>query len=175
MSTESDAELVTKATRGDARAFALLVEHHYDFMYRIAYLWFGNRVVAEDITHNSFLKVADSMHSYRFESSFRTWLCRLVINTAKDSTRKNKKNMELDEGMTDGKDTASQTYTNEIFYFIQKLPPEQRSALILVFGEGMTHKEAAEIEQCPEGTMSWRIHEARRNLEYMMEKGVRHE
>ena len=178
MNADNDSDLVRKACAGDARAFESVVTQHYDFMYRIAYRWSGNRVDAEDITHNDFLKIADNLHNYRFESSFRTWLCRVVINTAKDSLRQNHNNqriLEIRDDLPDGSNAESKTYTNEIFTFIQQLPPEQRMALILVFGEGMTHKEAAEIENCPEGTLSWRIHEARKNLEYMMEKGVRHE
>lgn len=179
MSGVKDDDLVRIACAGDVRAFELLSERHYDFMYRIAFRWCGNYADAEDITHNAFLKMADKLHYFRFESSFRTWLCRLVINTAKDSVRREQRNYQrmaqVNEDLTDGVRADSQTYTNEIFRFIQKLPQDQRAALILVFGEGMTHKEAAEIEGCPEGTLSWRIHEARRNLEYMMKKGGRHE
>jgi len=101
------------------------------------------------------------------------------MNAARDHGRQAHRRRDgmtiIPEEMADSSDTESQTYAHEIFRFIQKLPPEQRSALILVFGEGMTHKEAAEIEECPEGTMSWRIHEARHNLEYMMKTGKSHE
>lgn len=179
MVADVDHELTRKACAGDRQAFELLVTRHYDFMYRIAYRWSGNRTDAEDITHNAFLKMAEYLRSFRFESSFRTWLCRLVMNAARDHGRQAQRRGvytgAIADDLADDSDTETQTYAHEIFRFIQKLPPEQRSALILVFGEGMTHKEAAAIEECPEGTMSWRIHEARHNLEYMMKTGKSHE
>lgn len=176
---DDDDKLVRNACAGDRRAFEQLVNRHYDFMYRVAYRWSGSRADAEDITHNAFLKMAEYLRGFRFESSFRTWLCRLVMNAARDHGRQAHRRRTytgvIPDDLMDNSDTESQTYAHEIFRLIQKLPPEQRSALILVFGEGMTHKEAAEIEECPEGTMSWRIHEARHNLEYMMKTGKSHE
>lgn len=180
MGVDADKQLVMQACAGSNHAFEALVTRHYDFMYRIAYRWCGNRADAEDITHNTFLKMADHLQDFRFQSSFRTWLCRLVINTAKDSLRRSGKNdhmmVEIPEDLSDGRHNAeTHTYTHEVFALIQKLPPDQRAALILVFAEGMTYKEAADIEECPEGTISWRIHEARKSLTYLIEKGARHE
>ena len=179
MIADGDHELAKRACAGDRQAFELLVTRHYDFMYRIAYRWCGNRADAEDITHNAFLKMAEYLRGFRFESSFRTWLGRLVMNAARDHGRQAHRRGTFTGAIPDERmessDTESQTYAHELFRRVQKLPSEQRSALILVFGEGMTHKEAAEIEECPEGTMSWRIHEARHNLEYMMKTGKSHE
>ena len=68
MSDVKDDDLVRIACAGDVRAFELLSERHYDFMYRIAFRWCGNQADAEDITHNAFLKMADKLHDFRFES-----------------------------------------------------------------------------------------------------------
>lgn len=179
MSNLEDNQLVRMACGNNVRAFEILVERHYDFMYRIAYRWCGNRVDAEDITHNAFLKMADNLRSFRFESSFRSWLCRLVINAAKDGVRfrqnESLRNVEISENLAIHSEAENNTYAHEIFSLVQQLPEDQRIALILVFGEGLTHKEAADIEKCPEGTIAWRIHEARKNLEYLIKGGGQHE
>ncbi|MFN3826969.1 MAG: RNA polymerase sigma factor [Micavibrio sp.] len=174
----TDRGLIQKASIGDVKAFEALVEQHYDFVYRVAYRWSGNKADSEDIAHNVFLKMADCLESFRFQSSFKTWLCRMVINAAKDYKRRmfttHHRTIALDEKIPAHADTESQTYAGEIFRFIQKLPEEQKEVLILVFCEEMTHREVADILNCPEGTVSWRIHEARKNLQDMMGKGNGH-
>ena len=54
---------------------------------------------------------------------------------------------------------------------VGSLPEKQRTALLLVFGEGLSHREAAAVMGCPEVTVSWRIHQARRKLGKIMESG----
>ena len=80
-------DLIKQAQRGDRRAFELILQAHYDVMYRMAYKWCGNGTDAEDITQNACIKLARSIDSFQFQSAFLTWLYPLVINTAKDWAR----------------------------------------------------------------------------------------
>ena len=83
-----DKALIRAAQGGDAQAFEQLLEAHYDTMYRFAYKWCGNRADAEDVTQQSCLKLARALDSYRFESAFTSWLYRVVINCARDWSRR---------------------------------------------------------------------------------------
>ena len=47
---------------------------------------------------------------------------------------------------------------------VQKLPPQQRDAVILVYAEGLTHGEAAKVMGCAEKTVSWHVHEGLKRL-----------
>ena len=58
-----------------------------------------------------------------------------------------------------------QLYAREMLAHVYELPESERTAIILVIGEGLSHKEAAEIMDCKESTVSWHIHEARKKLQ----------
>ena len=165
---DEDAELVRNAQAGSRAAFEALIDKYYEMMYRVAYRWCGNRSDAEDITHNAFLKLAENLGSFKFKSSFRTWLFRLVINSAHDWHRRNarhrKKAVELSDNLA-GTETADRNIAAlEIVDAVRSLSKGEQEALILVAGEDLSHKEAADILGCRESTISWRIHEARKKL-----------
>ena len=80
----TDDALIKKAQNGDAKAFEALVESHYDTLFRFAYKWCGNREDAEDVAQQACIKLARALSQFRFESTFTSWLYRLVINCAKD-------------------------------------------------------------------------------------------
>ncbi len=177
MDAQSDAQLIEQATRGDARAFEVLVNRHYDTMFRMAFKWCGNRSLAEDVTQNACIKLARSLKTYERKAAFTTWLYRLVINTAIDMQRAEKRHdhaqSEMDE-MQGGDNPESAYYAQEMMQQIGKLPEKEKTALLLVFGEGMNHAEAAYVMAVKESTVSWYIHEARKKLEAFEKKERRH-
>ena len=81
-------ELVKLAKDGDSVAFENLVEQSYMLVYKVSYKWCRTKEDAEDITQEVFVKLAKKIFSFREESSFQTWLYRIVINTAKDFAKK---------------------------------------------------------------------------------------
>jgi RNA polymerase sigma-70 factor (ECF subfamily) len=88
MDIYDDIELVKLSVDGDTKAYAHLVKRHYMTVYRASYKWCGIREDAEDITHEVFIKLAQKLKTFRLQSSFKTWLYRITINTAKDFHRK---------------------------------------------------------------------------------------
>ena len=168
MNVDKDSDLVRKACAGDARAFETLVNRHYDTMFRMAFKWCGNRANAEDITQNACIKLARALKTYEHKAAFTTWLYRLVINTAIDMQRAEKRHdhaqSEMDE-VQGGSNPESAYYAQEMMKQIGKLPEKEKTALLLVFGEGMNHAEAAYVMAVKESTVSWYIHEARKKLE----------
>lgn len=169
-------DLITRAQRGDKSAFAALLQEHYDAMLRMAYKYCGNRQDAEDITQEACIKLARNLGSFRFRSAFTSWLYRLVINTARDFHRAQKSTLTLEDGHigTGGADAETTVYANEIMAQIHALPENEKTALLLVMSEGMTHKEAAAVMECRESTVSWYIHEARKKLGVKEQKERRH-
>jgi RNA polymerase sigma-70 factor (ECF subfamily) len=88
MDNYNDIELVQLSVGGDARAFEHLVKRHYLSAYQVSYKWCGIKEDAEDIVQEVFVKVARKLKTFGKRSSFKTWLYRITINTAKDFTRK---------------------------------------------------------------------------------------
>lgn len=178
MSDKTEHELIYDAQAGSRASFALLVEKHYRFMFKVAWQWCGARSDAEDIAQEAAIKLAHNIGAFRFESAFTTWLYRLVINTAKDyykaQNRKNAREQPLfddvqyisaelsPEEKLEGKDTLKA---------IAALPEQLRETVLLVCCQGLSHKQAGEILECQEGTISWRIHEARKKIAVALDMG----
>jgi len=173
----SDLELVRLAREGDSSALERLFERHYRLAYRVAYRWCGNRQDAEDAAQETFVKVARGLRNFGERSSFTTWLYRIAVNTALDMHRREASRARLTEGA--GRPGVPATVAaadppdcdaGGILDAVGALPEKQRTALLLVFGEGLSHREAAAVAGCAEVTISWRIHQARRTLGKLMER-----
>jgi len=171
----SDNALIKQCQAGDKQAFEMLINHHYDTIYRFAYRWCGDQVNAEDITQIACLKLAKSIKQFRFESSFTSWLYSLVVNCAKDFYKspsqhnvREEQHKNLDIQLNKSSDTnASRYYARQILEYIGQLQEDLKDTLLLVYGTGLSHGEAAKRLNIKESTVSWRIHEARKILKQL--------
>lgn len=169
-----DNELVKLAVAGNEAAFETLLERHYMTVYKIAYKSCGVREDAEDITQDVLVKLASAIKKFEFNSSFTTWLYRIVINASNDFLRQ--KSGKKEDNIDD-KPELSSNYPNQedevsakqLFKVISKLPEKFREAFLLVFAEGMSHAEAGQILGCEEKTVSWRVFQARKILRTYIE------
>ncbi len=162
-----ESALIKQAQSGDRQAFEALVRRHYDAMYRMAFKWCGDKADAEDITQNACIKLARSIGTFRFQSEFRTWLYRLVINAAKDWAKARPRwtpDQTFESGRAEAPAGEDRVYATQVMAYVQTMPEREKSALVLVFGEGLSHREAATVMDCGESTVSWYIHEARKKL-----------
>lgn len=165
---EKEIELIRAAQDGDASSFETLINMNYTMMFKMAYSFIGNKQDAEDIAQDACIKLARGIHSFRFDSKFSSWLCRLVINTGKDWLKKNSRHshsttekLEL-EAITEN--AEEKTYARQVLGQLYNLPEAEREAILLVMVHGHSHKEAGEILGVKEGTISSRIFEARKKL-----------
>jgi len=171
-----DAELITRAQSGDARAFESLVESCYEVMFKMAYKWCGKKEEAEDITQEACIRLARGLGSFRHECAFTSWLYRLVINTAKDWGRAQARRPAASEddpgyiNAASAENAEDTLYAQQIWAQVSKLPDGEREALLLVMAQGLSHKETANLLGVKESTISWRIHEARKKLESALGK-----
>lgn len=169
-------ELISKAIGGDARAFAQLVEMHYDFIHSTAWKWTRNRVDAEDVAQDVCVRLASAIRSFRGEGRFRTWLYALVLNAVRDLARKAVRDRRrAEEWMNDPAIHGSpvdEDGMQEIWTAVQTLSPKQRDCVMLVYSEGLDHGEAAEVLGCSEPTVSWHLHEARKRLRVILGREV---
>lgn len=171
MTDVSDIELVDLAGGGDAGALETLFERHYPMVYRLAYRWSGVKEDAEDIAQETFVKLVRKLHTFRRKSSFKTWLYRIAANTARDFGRRHALRQSREEAYDDrrsghnpGIRPADSLAAARLLETLKGLPTGQREAVLLVFGEGLSHREASIILGCREVTISWRIFQARKKL-----------
>jgi RNA polymerase sigma-70 factor, ECF subfamily len=169
-------EVIRRACAGDRQAFGQLVAEHYDRIYRLAWRFAGTRDRAEDIAQDVVVKLAGAIRGFRGDAAFSTWLFRLVYTTATDSLRRGQKLHLVDPvklaEMTETADTETpETHQlgRELWAAVRALPPQQRDAVTLVYGEDMNHADAAKIMGCTEKTVSWHLHEAKKRLRTQLE------
>ena len=174
MAEPDDRALAARARDGERAAFAMLVERHYDFIHRVAWKWSRDRSAAEDIAQGVCMRLGSAIRSWRGEGAFTTWLYRLTINAAHDHARAQARErrkaeawgthtMALGEAEEDDDDTGAR-----LWEAVQTLPDKQRDAVLLVFGEGLGHAEAAAVMDCAEGTVSYHVHEAKKRLKCVL-------
>lgn len=176
MSEPNDRDLAARAGSGDALAFRLLLARHYDRIFRLAWRLTGTRVDAEDVAQEVCVKLATAVRAYRGEADVATWIWRITYNAATDVLRQRQRitpvapsdMLMLAEGPaedTPGHDTESR----QLWAQVARLPRQQRDAVMLVYGEEMSHAAAASVMGCSEKTVSWHIHEAKKRLKSLLE------
>ncbi len=176
MTSTNQKELIRAAQDGDGQAFALLLEESYDTLYRFAYRWCGNRADAEDITQQACMKLALSINQFRFEAAFSSWLYRLVINCAKDWYKsQNRHQHDNIDDWIEPEPTPDQTAENRIYLqqllrLLDQMSDGFKETALLVHGEGLSHAEAAAILQVKESTVSWRLHDIRKQLQLLQQQ-----
>jgi RNA polymerase sigma-70 factor (ECF subfamily) len=179
MDKYSDIELVSRAEGGDARALQRLFERHYLTVYRLAYRWCGGREDAEDIAQEVFVKLVRKLHTFRQKSSFRTWLYRIVVNTSRDFGRKRAARKSMAAAFAEEQrlhnpvgNPGEALTVSRLQAAMEKLPRAQKEAVMLVTGEGLSHRDAARVLGCRETTVSWRIFQARKKLKKSLEQEI---
>jgi len=88
---EQDRALIERVQQGDRWAFQQLVEAYKDEAFSLACSIVKDTSLAEDVLQEVFLKVYDKIPSFRFQSSFYTWLYRIVVNRCYNELRKQKR------------------------------------------------------------------------------------
>jgi RNA polymerase sigma-70 factor, ECF subfamily len=167
-----DEDLIERAQNGDRHAFGLLLERHYDFVHSIAWRWSGHAVDAEDIAQTVCLKLAQAIRAFRGASRFRTWLYTLTVNAARDHQRsrsrerRNAANYLADPTSDAANDNHDQA--EALWAAVRQLPEKQGDAVLLVYGEGLSHAGAGDVMGCSETTVSWHVHEARKRLKILL-------
>lgn len=170
----NEIDLIKQAQDGHVHAFEQLINLHYDTIFKMAFKWCGNRNDAEDITQDVCIKLAKNITLFKGESRFTSWLYRVTINTAKDWYKKHKRHTHQDfneiESAYSNEQPEEILFAKQVLTALQTLPEGEKDALILVVTYGLSHKEAADILDVKESTVSWRVHEARKKLKVQFEK-----
>jgi RNA polymerase sigma-70 factor (ECF subfamily) len=189
----TDRELVDRARQGDAQAFGQLVRRHQQRIHRLAMHLLRDRAEAEDVAQETFIRAYRALARFDGRSEPYTWFYRITINLSLNALRSRKSHRTTTEGddarldalagergttgapgtTTDPPvDAARNQLYRALAQGIDELSETLRTTLVLVCIDGRSHEEAAAILGAPEGTIAWRIHEARRKLkEYMAKRG----
>ena len=181
----SDAALVKRVQEGDTQAYNVLVLRYQHRVCDIAKRFVNNSSDAADVAQEAFIKAYRALGSFRGDSSFYTWLYRIVVNWAKsflESNSKHRYNRDVDapefealdtEGVLTSQDSPDRILeSDELREIILKafaaLPDELRQAITLREVEGMSYEDIALAMKTPIGTVRSRIFRARQFIEEQM-------
>jgi RNA polymerase sigma-70 factor (ECF subfamily) len=189
MAKLSDRELVDRARNGDLLAFGQLVRRHQPRIHRLALHMLRDRSDAEDVSQETFIRAYQAIKRFDGRSEPFTWLYRIAVNLSLNTIRARKTSRNagdasdprLDAMMAESRPSAMADPPGHaarreqyaaLCEGIDALSETLRTTLILVCVDGRSHEEAAEILGAPEGTIAWRVHEARRKLrDFMRSRG----
>ena len=168
---ESDADLIKRAQAQDLDAFCALAERYARRIHLLASHYCQNTQDAEDLSQEVWLKAYQAVQTFRFDSSFYTWLRRITINTFLNHRRSNFFRwrgqstvvqllpIDLDDsGELVGSSSASpENIYNKLLFenvvnALAELTPSQRLAFLLRHYEGMSYDEIANAMNCSTGT-----------------------
>ena len=170
MGEHTDEELVHRACEGDRQAFALLIERHYDRIYRVTGRVLDDASAAQDVTQDVCIGLVTRLPSYRGDSRFTTWLYRVVVNAALDAMRRDaaRRRSEREHAEAAASARADSVVRSEQLAWLRqvmgRLPEALRVTSVLVLEEGLYHAEAGAVLGVSEATASWRMHQVRQQL-----------
>lgn len=171
--------LIERCKNGDISAFDELMRRYEKQVYNFAYRLSGNYDDANDILSEAFIKVYNSLQSFRGDANFTTWLFKIVTNTYLDERKRSKGhlNIPLDEYIELEESQVTRQIVDpspsppelierreqaEILQeAINSLPDYQRVMLLLYHGYNKSYEEIAEIIGLPIGTVKSRLNRAR--------------
>jgi RNA polymerase sigma-70 factor, ECF subfamily len=175
--TDPDADLVDGARGGDVGAFTALVERHDPALRRLAYRLLGDRARMDDALQEAYLKAFRGLRGFRGDSTFSTWLHRIVYNACLDELRGGARvrlvPLEAASGRSDPSRDPAETAAErrDLAAALASLPPEMRAAVLLVDAEGLDYAGAGEVLGIPVGTVASRLSRARALLRTALGEG----
>lgn len=129
----------------------------------------GNMDRADDLVQETLMKEWSNLHSFAEGSNMSAWLFTILRNLFYSEYRKRRREVADPEGQFAARLASAPAQMGHMDFLdfkmaLQKLPPDQREALILVGASGLSYEEAAGICGCAIGTMKSRVNRARNRL-----------
>lgn len=179
-----ETDLVLRCQQGDQEALKEIFNEYHKRVYRIAYAVVREREEALDIVQEVFIKLFHSIKNFKGRSNFYTYLYRMTMNTAIDHTRRMKKfsTSSIEEGSFYPSEDVEKRPDRILLHkeleervklAMEKLPIDQRTALVLREVEGLSYQEMAETMKCSVGTVMSRLHYARKRIQGLLKDYVK--
>lgn len=175
-----DKRLVEGISKGNEKCIYQLYRYCYEDLYRVCRRYVSNEDEIGSLLNGAFLKIVNKIKTYNKNIPFEAWIRKIMINTAIDHYRRQKKYRETfsypdEENFKAKKDqvvdynTADQYYDAEqLLQFIDRLPPVTKTVFNLFAVDGYSHREISDLLQISEGTSKWHLSTARKKLQSLI-------
>lgn len=178
--SDSDADLIQAAIKGDQKAFQIFVERYqkpiFSYLYRFLY---QNREAAEDVSQTVFLKVYQNLNAIDLSKSIKSWIYRIAHNEAANylrSVSRKKESTFDDEQWSKVSDDSDQTgelkedYSAVIQAALAKIKPRYREVIVLYYFEEKSYDEIATILDSSTSSVGTLIRRAKQQLKKILER-----
>ncbi len=174
--TDSERTLLEQARAGDRTAFGNLVRLHQARVHRLALHLTGNSGEADDVMQETFVRAWKAIDRFDGRAELFTWLYRICVNVALNARRSRKREVadindpRLPEPIAEGRGADPALHASQaegyklLLRAIDTLSESLRTTLVLACVDQVPYAEIATVLGCTEGTVAWRVHEARRKL-----------
>jgi RNA polymerase sigma-70 factor, ECF subfamily len=170
---QPDPGVLRKAQRGDERAFTLIVRAYETPVYNyVVRLVGGDRVLAEDLTQEVFLRVFQGLPKFSLRSKFTTWLFQVTKNRVLDELRASERRPRLSVALEDipplevvDAPLENVEAMDAVWRSIGNLTPDLKMALLLRDVVGLSYTEIADALEITLATVKWRIYKGREEVQ----------
>jgi len=175
-----DQTAISRLKQGDLNGLETLVDQYQVQAVQAAYLILYDRALAEDVAQSAFVKVAERIHQFDDGRPFAPWFFRIVVNDALKLTKKQKRNVSLDEqqdeyaahlaGLLADPDPQPEQWLEEkemrdkLLNAIRSLPPDQRAVIVMRYYLDMSEAAMSAKMERPLSTIKWWLRDARKRL-----------
>ncbi len=172
--TQAEAELVTRARRGDTAAFEDLYRSHRDRVYTLCLSLCGDAEEAQDLLQETFVRAYRSLPQFRGDAQFATWLHRIAVNLYRDVLRHRARQPE--PTAPPPPDPAAAELADQVRAALARLQPAHRIVLALRYGQSLSHQEIAALLRWSLPRVKVTIHRAKRAFrDTYLQMGHEHE
>lgn len=170
----SEEKLVKLCIQDDRKAQEYLYRQHADEMFTVSMMYARDYDHASEILQKGFIKVFKSLSTFKFNGSLTGWIRRIVVNTALEDYRKEKRTRSKEEELMTRMETVSKASTrlevNDIIRAVNRLPEKAAMVMKLFAIEGYSHREISVIMDITEGTSKSQLNRARQMLRETLDR-----
>ncbi|MFK7956719.1 MAG: RNA polymerase sigma factor [Lysobacterales bacterium] len=173
--TAVDELTVRRAQRGDTDAMAAIYQILGKPCYNLAYRMAGSTAVAEDIVHDTFIKVINKIHRYRGPAPLWAWVRQITFNTTINHLNRRKwtapmaEAEQIENTLEDPAAQSRPLAQLDAETLLAQLTPQARAVVLMHDLEGMTHREIAEVFEQTESFSKSVLFRARKQLKSLIE------
>ena len=172
MEIKDDSYYIEKVISGQTNYFSYIVEKYQNIVFSIALKVLGNREDAEEMAQESFIKIYKSLHTFKGNAKFSTWLYRITYNNCISEVRKKKMHFtstddvqikdEAEEMNLDG--IPEENRAKYIQAALEKLPEDEYTLVLLYYFEDQSIEEVSEVAGLSDSNTKVKLHRARKKL-----------
>lgn len=177
MAAADEQHVILRAREGNDAAFRILVERYMKQTYNIAFGFVNDHDDAEDLAQEAFVRVYQSLRTFRGDSEFSTWLYRIVMNLSLNKIRQKKHKVQREVQLVDhtplhnGISTmppSQPDLTMHIERALLQLSTLQRSVVVLRHINGLSTKQTSAVLRCSEGTVKTHLHRGLKKMRKLL-------